>query len=303
MEQNILNNIVICGIMPQCQYIVNFLNANKIKVNTIVTISAETAKKNNCYDQWVDHTEFAESLGIELHCLDRYSMKSEADLNWFKEKRFSVMILGGWQRLIPENVLKTLSFGGIGQHGSPYMLPMGRGRSPINWAILEGDKTLYWQLFLMTPGMDDGDILDFVEFDITEFDTCNTIYDKVTIAVSRMYLRTLKSIDDGTINPRPQIGEPTWYRKRTPEDGEIDWNKPVREVYNLIRAVTKPYPGARTVVGDRKLIIWDAFIWDTKLGSLYENTKTGQVVETINGYHLIRCKDGLLAVTQSEWVE
>ena len=74
------------------------------------------------------------------------------------------MILGGWQRLVPDKILKTLKYGGLGQHGSSEFLPKFRGRSPLNWSIIMGKRRLIWNLFVMTSGIDDGDIVDFIEF-------------------------------------------------------------------------------------------------------------------------------------------
>ena len=87
----------------------------------------------------------------------------------------------------------------------------------------------------------------------------------------------------------------SYYPKRTPDDGLVDWSKPVYEIYNFIRALTKPYPGAFTYVNSKKLNIWESQPFDSKIK--YDN-EIGVIVEKFStGHFVVKCKDGLLLVT------
>jgi len=113
----------------------------------------------------------------------------------------------------------------------------------------------------------------------------------------RMYLPRLIS---GSAILHPQgDGEPTYYPKRTPEDGIIDWNKGTLEINNLIRAVTKPFPGAFSFLDGEKVMIWRAQPFDERLR--YDDHKPGQILEVFtNGNFLVKTGDSTLLITESE---
>ncbi|MBK8606779.1 MAG: hypothetical protein IPN82_08085 [Chitinophagaceae bacterium] len=104
------------------------------------------------------------------------------------------MIQGGWQRLFPEEILETISIGAIGIHGSSELLPKGRGRSPINWSIIQNKKRFIIQYFLIKAGVDDGDIFYFESFDINEWDTCRTLYYKNSIVTKRVLVKWIPEL-------------------------------------------------------------------------------------------------------------
>lgn len=292
------SKIVICGIQEQGKDIIRFLYNKDIKVTHIVTISEDTAVKNKSESTWVSYENIAEEFGIEIYYANSYSFKDNYDIDYFKSNKFDVLLLGGWQRLISKEVLDTIKYP-IGQHGSPEFLPKGRGRSPLNWSIIQGKKRLIWNLFLLVPGIDEGAILDYQIFEITDHDTCQTLYYKVSASVKYMLARTLPRLLRGELISSEQKGKPDYFPKRTPEDGQICWNDSVFDIYNLIRGVTRPYPGAFTTFNDNKIMIWKAQVWDTML-DFYKDREYGEVVETFGTDYVIKCYDGLLLVTDHE---
>jgi len=153
-------NIVLCGIQEQGKDIIRSLYEKGIRVTHVVTISEEIAIRNKSESTWVSYEDIARELAIELYYAESYSLSTSLDINYFKDRNFYILLLGGWQRLIPKEILNTIHYP-IGQHGSSEFLPEGRGRSPLNWAIILGKKRLIWNLFLLTPMMDEGDILDY----------------------------------------------------------------------------------------------------------------------------------------------
>ncbi len=288
--------IVLCGVHEQGIEIAQFLAKNGVQVTSLVTIDESCAKRNQV-SGWMSYVNYAMESGVPLYHAESYSLKSVADLEFFSRGGFDVMILGGWQRLVPPTVLSTLKHGALGQHGSSEFLPKNRGRSPLNWSLILGKRRLIWHLFLLTPGIDDGEIVDFIEFDINDWDTCKTLYYKVAVGVKRMYLRTLSKLVAGEVTRLKQIGEPSFYPKRTPEDGRIDWNQSLFAIHNLIRGVTRPYPGAFAERGGVRTIIWQAQPWDTRL--TYYGLEPGQVVEVFQtGDFVVNAYDGLLLVTE-----
>jgi len=171
-----------------------------------------------------------------------------------------LIIVCGWQRLICEEILNIPRLGTIGFHSS--LLPKYRGRAPVNWAIIMGEKETGITMFYLTPNADDGDIIAQKSFPILMNDDCNTIYKKSAKAGQELIKQYLPFILTQTA---PRIHNPSKsypsYPKRTPEDGEIDFNRSALDIYNFIRALTKPYPGAYFFDNNGiKYIAWKAII-------------------------------------------
>ena len=162
-----------------------------------------------------------------------------------------------YRELVKPAILEIPPLGCFNLHGS--LLPKYRGRVPINWAIINGESETGVTLHHMTPRPDDGDIVAQRRVPITGDDTARTVFDKCVVAARELLDETLPKIIDGSA---PRIAQnpddATYFGGRKPADGQIDWNKSAREVRNLIRAVTRPYPGAFTFNGDRKITVWQA---------------------------------------------
>jgi methionyl-tRNA formyltransferase len=248
---------------------------------------------------YADFRPLAKQFDIPVYEAEKYSLKSDRDTAFFKENNFDLLIQGGWQRLFPDEMLKTLKIGAVGVHGSSEYLPKGRGRSPINWSLIEGKKRFILHFFIIKPGIDDGDVFHHEIFDINEWDDCNTLYYKNIILSKQVLLQQIPLLLAGKYKVIPQEGEPTYYPKRGPEDGLISWEKNVMEIYDFIRAQTKPFPGAFGMIGGQKISIWKAQPFDTRIK--YPGSKNGEIVEVfLNGQFLVNCKDGLLLVTDHE---
>ncbi|WP_321469667.1 formyltransferase family protein [Halarcobacter sp.] len=279
--------------------IIKYLLENGIKINYFVILSPHQGKKYQI-SGYFDFTSLASKYNIPIRYPKLYSLQEQEDLDFFREHNFDLLIQGGWQRLIPKKVLDTLSIGGIGVHGSANFLPYGRGRSPLNWSLIEGRKRFIMQLFIMKSGADDGDIFDYEQFDINEYDDIKTLYYKNSIVTKRMLLRCIPKLLNSEIEFFSQMGEPSFYPKRTSDDGMILWEKwNIDKINNFIRALTKPYPGAFSYIGNEKIYIWKAQLFDRSIK--YNYAKYGEVVEVFdNENFIINCLDGLLLVTEYE---
>tara|TARA_R110001592_G_scaffold317062_2_gene593727 strand:+ start:5634 stop:6548 length:915 start_codon:yes stop_codon:yes gene_type:complete len=293
-----MNKIVLCGIQEQGKDIIKFLYQHGIEVTHIVTIREETAIKNRSESTWVSYEDISVEYNIPIYYAKSYSLTHEEDVNYFTKNDFFILLLGGWQRLIKKQILKTITYP-IGQHGSSEHLPEYRGRSPLNWSIIRGKKRLIWNLFLLDEDIDNGDVVDYCQFEINEFDDCNSMYYKVGVSVKHMLTRTIPKLINGDFQKLKQIGEPSYYEKRTPEDGKINFDDSVYDICNLIRGVTKPYPGSFVKYGKDRIIIWQAKLWDTTL-PFYRTKKYGEIVEIFDNDFVVKCKDGLLLVTNHE---
>ncbi|HKU87036.1 MAG TPA: formyltransferase [Casimicrobiaceae bacterium] len=153
-----------------------------------------------------------------------------------------------YRRMLNESILALPRLGALNMHGS--LLPRYRGRAPVNWAVLHGERETGATLHYMIDKPDAGDIVAQQAVPILPDDTAREVADKVTVAAEICLDGVLPALVAGTASRRPNdIARGSYFGGRTPEDGRIDWTRHAREVHDLVRAVAPPYPGARTLVG------------------------------------------------------
>ncbi len=162
-----------------------------------------------------------------------------------------------YRNLISEDVLKLATLGAFNLHGS--LLPQYRGRAPVNWMLVNGEREAGVTLHHMVARADAGDIVSQRAVPIDDSDTALTLYRKLVPLGVALIEEFHPRIVAGTA-PRvtQDSSRASYFGRRRPEDGRIDWRWPARRVFNLVRAVTHPYPGAFCLVGGRKLFVWQA---------------------------------------------
>lgn len=239
----------------------------------------------------------ATERGLDVYYPETYAMGAETDREHFEALEADLLVVNGWQRLVPPAILETFPRGAVGNHGSAFGLPKGRGRSPLNWSLVEGLDRFLLSLITLDPEPDAGGVVATRKFDVTDHDTIRTLYHKVTVAVEEMLLAELGALLRGEAEVRSQPGEPTYYPKRNPADGAISWGDTTADVHNLVRAVARPYPGAFTepVDGETRVMIWAAVPFSDDLGI---GAAPGEIVRAFDGGDfVVATADGTLLVT------
>ncbi len=225
-------------------------------------------------------------------------MKCQADVDAISALAPQLIIVNGWNRLIPAAILDLPKHGCVGFHGSWKPLPFGRGRSPITWAILNDADRFFLHMLYLDAGVDSGDVIDAAQLDIGPSDTSSAVLRNVGITSAHLLIRNVPRILDGTASRTPQAGAPTYLPKRCPEGGLIDWTMSLLEICRLIRAVSRPYPGAFTDIEYRgtmvRVRIWDAVPFSHDVGL---DGTAGSVVHEVDGKPLVKCRDGILLIT------
>lgn len=156
--------------------------------------------------------------------------------------------------LLPAAMLETAAYGAFNMHGS--LLPRYRGRAPTNWAVLHDESETGATLHEMVARPDAGRIVDQQAVPILPDDIAREVFDKVTVAAELVLWRALPALLAGTADHRPNdLASGSYFGARRPEDGRIDWSKPARQVYALIRAVAPPYPGAFTEIAGVRVTV------------------------------------------------
>jgi len=148
-----------------------------------------------------------------------------------------------YRNMLGERVLEIPRLGAFNMHGS--LLPKYRGRAPINWAVLHGEPRIGMTLHKMVKRADAGDIVDQQAVDIAPRDTAEQAFRKALPCARAVLARQIDALLAGAASATPQDEtQATYFGGRKPDDGRIDFAKPSLEIFNLIRAVTDPYPGA-----------------------------------------------------------
>ena len=289
--------ITLFGCTHTTLHVAKFLNNFNLKIN-LITISPSTAKSNEVAG-FIDLTLYKKYFS-SIYVAKNYSLKSEKDEK--KLKSYFKSDLGfciGWQRLIPLKILTTFSKGIYGMHGSSRNLPFGKGRSPMNWAIIEGRKWFHTNLFRYQDGIDNGPIVDTLAFSINNSDSIETLQYKNVISMCQLLEKNLNNLLNGTIQTKKQNNKnESFYLKRNKKDGLIDWRDDIFNIDRLIRAVSHPFYGAFTFYKKSELKIYRANIFYTDIESHpYIKAKFGQLLEVfLNKKFLVRCSGGVLLV-------
>ncbi len=201
-----------------------------------------------------------------------------------------------YRHMIGTKILALPRLGAWNLHGS--LLPRYRGRAPINWAVLHGEPRIGMTLHRMVRSADAGAIVDQEGADIGPRDTAEQAFRKVLPCARRVLARQMDALLAGTAPETPQDeAQATYFGGRKPEDGRIAWTRASREIFNLIRAVTDPYPGAFTDIGEARLMVWWAES-DTPATA----GRRGEPGEVLSISPLVvATADGALELTRTEW--
>jgi methionyl-tRNA formyltransferase len=160
-----------------------------------------------------------------------------------------------YRNMISEKILGLARLGAFNLHGS--LLPRYRGRAPINWAVLHGEARIGMTLHRMVKKADAGAIVDQDGVEIGPRDTAEQAFRKVLPSARRVLERQIDALLAGTARETPQDeSQASYFGGRKPEDGRIQWSQTSVQIFNLIRAVTDPYPGAFTDIGPARLMVW-----------------------------------------------
>lgn len=269
------------------------------EISLLITVTKKQAKKQQVAGYY-DLRHFSKLNKIPFYRAQTYSLKGDLDRKKLKNLPIDVLLVIGWQRLIPPWLLEHLTIGAFGMHGSSQALPYGRGRSPLNWSLVQNKTQFVTNLFRYDAGVDSGDIVATQVFDLNPFDTARTVHYKNTLSMIKLLKEHLPALLDSKVTLKKQLSTiPTYYPKRTAEDGVIFWDKSTIEVHNLIRAVSKPFSGAFTYLHKQKITIWRAQPFDTNLFDPY--VPPGTVLHVFeSGDFVVKTGTDSLLVTEYE---
>lgn len=262
------------------------LNANIVGVCT--------KERSNFNSDYCDLSLICLEENIPYKYID--NINSKESLDWIKALNPDVIFCFGWSNLLKNELLTLSPMGIIGYH--PTKLPQNRGRHPLIWSLALGLKESASTFFFMQEGADDGDILSQRDFEIRDNDDAQTLYNKViTIAASQIedFLPKLQNKSYQKIK-QDHIKSNVW-RKRNIKDGSIDFRMSSKAIYNLVRALTKPYVGAHLVYNEKDIIIWKVEI----MNNTKHNLESGKVLESKDNYIVVKTYDSAIKILDHEF--
>ena len=204
---------------------------------------------------WGSLAERAAARSVPVHFPEKGDLKGEAFTELVAGYRPEFIFSFYFRWMIPTRVLAPAPRGAFNLHGS--LLPRYRGRAPVNWVLVNGETETGVSLHTMVAKADAGDLVGQERVAIAPADTAFTLYGKLERAADALLDRVLPGLRDGTAPLHPMdLTQGTYCGGRTPADGRFEWGWSGARIYNLVRAVTHPYPGAFAEIGGRRLLVW-----------------------------------------------
>jgi methionyl-tRNA formyltransferase len=265
------------------------IDLSEVEVTGIVT------KRSSSFNaDFVALEPIATKRGIPCHV---YEKGAESLLAGFlRNLNPDVVFCFGWSHLLPVEILKIPRLGVVGYH--PAALPQNRGRHPLIWALALGLRETASTFFFMDGDADSGDILDQENVAIEDADDAGSLYCKLTNIALIQVNRICKALASGAFKRTPQnhADANTW-RKRSKEDGRIDWRMSAHSIHNLIRALARPYIGAHCLFEGIEVKIWKS----EPILEAAKNLEPGKVIESVDGYPVVKCGEGAIRILEHEF--
>jgi methionyl-tRNA formyltransferase len=239
----------------------------------------------------VSFDETAERYGARL--VESSDANSEQVLRALREATTEAIFVVGWSQLVREAFIELAPGAVFGMH--PTLLPRHRGRAPIPWAILSGLARTGVTLFeIVDPTADSGAIVGRREVDIGPDETATSLFEKLARAHVDLIREYVPQLIAGTA---PRIAQDpkraSYWPKRVPTDGIIDWETRAPYLYDWVRAQTRPYPGAFTYLGERRVVVWRA-------RPVEGAGPAGTVLERRDEGPVVACGEGALLLEEVE---
>lgn len=237
--------------------------------------------------------EFALKHGLNV--LQPSKIKTAEFVEQIRELKPDLLITAAYGKILSKELLEVPVHGCINVHGS--LLPAYRGAAPLNWAVINGEKTTGITTMFTDVGLDTGDMLLKSEIDIGHDMTVGELHDKMAVLGAEVLKNTLVKLKNGTLVRIPQDDSISSYAPMmTKELGLIDWNKTVLQIHNLVRG-TDPWPGAYTFLNGNRMRIWrtDAACRGT------DGEPAGKIARVDSNGILVKCSDGYILIKEVQF--
>ena len=276
--------VVFIGGFPYGKVVYDYLRNNRhVSLDLSITYPDNSGPKNSI--NFPDHPKLLKDISATNYVSEIENIQPD------------YIFVSGWSELLPPRLIQAAHKGTIGFH--PSKLPADKGRSVLAWQIEEGYTSTALSMFYYNDLPDSGDIIAQEKITIEFEDTIKDVLDKVAHASNNLMKAYFPLLRMGTA-PRiaQENGAGNFRRLRNAKDSEIDWNRNSIFIYNKIRAITHPYPGATATINNERFIIWKSEILDFPIGNELPN---GSLVAKLFDESLVlKTRNGFIRLTEYE---
>ena len=205
-----------------------------------------------------------------------------------------VIIVVAFGQILPKEILELPKYGCMNVHAS--LLPKLRGAAPIQWSVIDGDPESGVTIMQMDEGLDTGDMIDKVVVPIEKEETGGSLFDKLSIAGAKLCVKVMADLEAGVAGRISQPEESTtpYAKMISKQMGKIDWNRPAKEIEQLVRGLN-PWPSAYTSMNGKNLKIWSAEVLEKPE---VDEAQTGQILRADKNGLLVQTKEGCLNIKE-----
>jgi methionyl-tRNA formyltransferase len=285
---------VFVGAVESSAALLSALFATPLAISAVATLPLEAGCKRHA--DFADLAPLCGARDVPCHRLETDEQLERLML----ECRPDLLLVWGWSRLVPASVVGAARLGGIGFHPAP--LPVGRGRHPLIWSIVLGLSESAVTFFRLAERADAGEILLQRRFALADDEDARSLMDKVIAEACAAVPELVdRIVAEGRLNGEPQDERATViWRKRSPADGRIDFRMTAGAVDRLVRALTRPYPGAEA----RHDEVGTARIWRVRPATRDGRARfaePGRVIGHDGAAPVVACGEGAVALIEHEF--
>ena len=272
------------------------VKSSEVFLHRLLDIKADvvgvvTKRESSFNSDFVDLGQICRENGLDYMYVRNVNDRDSKD--FITAKKADIILCLGWSQIVDDEILALPPLGCVGFH--PAMLPHNKGRHPLIWALALGLEETASTFFMMDAGADTGAIVSQARIHIEYEDDAASLYDRIVAVAADQLEKLMSDFANGTVTYVIQNqGEGNTWRKRGKEDGKIDWRMSSRGIYNLVRALTRPYIGAHFVFEDSEYKVWKV---REIFSDEYKNIEPGKVIAVKSCRQFtVKAGDGLIEV-------
>ncbi|MDR1365993.1 MAG: hypothetical protein LBJ03_02785 [Holosporales bacterium] len=262
-----------------------------IKAEVVGVVTKDRSKFNS---DFCDLTPLCDKANIPYRFAVDINTRETTD--WIKSLNPDVIFCFGWSNLIKQELLNLTEIGVIGFH--PTNLPQNRGRHPIIWTLVLGLSKTASTFFIMDDGVDSGDILSQIPINVSYEDNARSLYNKIASTAESQLEQLCDELKYRKLTRFKQNDrQANYWRKRDEHDGLIRFNMSSMAIYNLVRALSKPYVGAHLIYNSKKVIVWKI----NEMPCEANNIEFGKILAVSDNSIDVKCYDGGIRILKHEF--
>ena len=269
-----------------------FLLSHLIKKNYNI-VGVQTKRRSNFNS---DHFNLKTiCVSRKIPCRYTNNINSKNSVKWLKKLKPDLILCLGWSNLLKKGVLNIPPYGTIGFH--PTKLPLNRGRHPIIWTLALGLRETACTFFYMNQKADAGKIIVQKKIKIYKNDNATTLYKKIIMNSKKLidnFLPNLKKKNNTNFD-YINLKSSNYWRKRSFLDGEIDWRMSAKNIHNLVKSLSYPYPYAHFIFNKKVIKVIKTKI----INNNFKNIEPGKIIKNKNKKLIVKCGENSIQLLKT----